>query len=341
MGGRSAPASFAVAVLVAACWAAGLAAEPAKPVTIGYSAGLLADPFQAIQADLTIAMARKAGLKLLPVTDANGNPARQVADIRKLLAGGARGLLAVPIDRDAIVPALDAAAARDVPVVAIDTAPSAGKVAMIVRADDRRMAEDACHLIGRQLDGEGAALSLPGYQGSSAARDRAAGFAQCLRSEYPAIRLIEETTEGRTAGIAAIVASAIAATPDLAAIYVPSDAMMLPGVLNGLKAANRLTPVGAPRHIMLVSLDGTPLALQRIRAGYLDAAICEPLDLYVTYGLRYLQAALKGESFQPGPTDHDSRIVDHKGSPMDLLPAPIVTRANASSPALWGNKIKT
>ena len=341
MGGRFAPATFAAAVLVAAGVVAGLAAEPAKPVTIGYSAGLLADPFQAIQADLTIAVARKAGLKLLPVVDADGNAARQVADIRKLLAGGARGLLAVPIDRDAIVPALDAAAARDVPVVAIDTAPSAGKVAMIVRADDRRMAEDACHLIGRQIEGTGIVLSMPGNLATSAGRDRAAGFADCMRKDYPAVSLIEQPTDGKSDRAASIARSVALATPDLAAIYVPSDAMLLPGVLNGLKAANRLTPIGAPRHIMLVSLDGTPLALQRIRAGYLDAAISEPLDLYVTYGLRYLQAALNGESFQPGPTDHDSRIVDHKGNPMDLLPAPIVTRANASSPALWGNKIKT
>ncbi len=341
MGSRSAFASFAAAMVVVVVAAVGLAAEPAKPVTIGYSAGLLADPFQAIQADFTIAVARKAGLKVLPITDANGNAARQVADIRKLLAGGAQGLLAVPIDRDAIVPALDAAAARDVPVVAIDTAPSSGKVAMIVRADDRRMAEDACHLIGRQIEGVGIVLSMLGSQGTSAARDRAAGFADCIRKDYPAISLIEQATDGKPDRAASIARNVAQATPDLAAIYIQSDAVMLPGVLNGLKAANRLTPVGAPRHIMLVSLDGTPLALQRIRAGYLDAAISEPLDLYVTYGLRYLQAALKGERFQPGPTDHDSRIIDHAGSPMDLLPAPIVTRANASSPTLWGNKIKT
>jgi len=111
-------------------------------------------------------------------------------------------------------------------------------------------------------------------------------------------------------------------------------------VLNVLKSAGKLTEVGAPHHIMLVSIDGTPLALQRIRDGLLDAAISQPLDLYVKYGLRYLQGAVNGQTFHAGPTDHNSRIVEYKDNLMDLLPAPTVTRRNASDPALWGNKAK-
>ncbi len=49
---------------------------------------------------------------------------------------------------------------------------------------------------------------------------------------------------------------------------------------------------------------------------------------------------MNGETFKPGPTDHGSHIVDFKGNPMDLLPAPTVTKENASDPALWGNKAK-
>jgi hypothetical protein len=35
-----------------------------------------------------------------------------------------------------------------------------------------------------------------------------------------------------------------------------------------------------------------------------------------------------GETFEPGPTDHDSTIIDFNGNLMDLLPAPIVTKEN-------------
>ncbi len=341
MRGRIVSACVAAAVLAAVAGAAFAVGPPQEPFTVGYAAGLLADPFQSIQADLSFALARKAGLKMLPVADANGDAAKQVADVRKLIARGARGIIAVPLDGEAIVPALDFAAAKDVKVVAIDTAPSGGKVAMVVRADDRRMAEDACHLIGERLGGKGTVLSMMGSQATSAGRERTTGFADCMRSVYGDVTLMQQPTDGRSERAAAVARAAVTDTPELAAIYMQSDAVMLAGVLNELRRAGRLTQVGAPHHIVLVSIDGTPLALQRIRAGYLDAAIAQPLDQSVTYGLQYLEEAIEGRSFRPGPTDHDSRIVERKGNLMDLLPAPIVTRANASSPALWGNKFKT
>ena len=58
------------------------------------------------------------------------------------------------------------------------------------------------------------------------------------------------------------------------------------------------------------------------------------------YGLYYLQAAVAGKTFEQGPTDHDSRIVELNGNPMDLLPAPIVTKANVDDAKLWGNQVK-
>jgi ribose transport system substrate-binding protein len=315
-------------------------AQQEKPFTMGYSVGFLTDPFQAIQVDLTMEAARKAGLKTLPVANANGDPGKQITDFHNLIAEGAQGLITVPTDSDAIVPALNFAASQNVPVVDIDIGPAGGKVAMIVRADNIRMGEDACHLIGGALHGKGTVLSMMGDQATTNGRDRTTGFADCMKTDYPAIVLIQRPTYWKTDKATAVAQTVVTATPGLSAIYMQSDSVMLAGVLNVLKSAGKLTKVGAPNHIMLVSIDGTPLALQSIRAGLLDAAISQPLDLYVKYGLYYLQGAVAGEKFHTGPTDHNSHIVTYKGNLMDLLPAPIVTIANASDPLLWGNKVK-
>ncbi|MBV8472916.1 MAG: sugar ABC transporter substrate-binding protein, partial [Hyphomicrobiales bacterium] len=93
-------------------------------------------------------------------------------------------------------------------------------------------------------------------------------------------------------------------------------------------------------HIFLVSIDGTPFALEKIREGLLDAAISQPVDLYVKWGLYYLQGAVAGKTFPTGPTDHDSRIEMFNGIPMDMLPAPTVTKANVDDPSLWANGVK-
>ncbi len=55
------------------------------------------------------------------------------------------------------------------------------------------------------------------------------------------------------------------------------------------------------------------------------------------YGLFYLQAAMEGKTFSQSPTDHNSTIADYEGSPMDLLPAKLVTASNAGDADLWGN----
>lgn len=318
----------------------GAAAQQQKSFTMGYSVGFLTDPFQAIQVDLTVAAAKQAGLKTLPVANANGDPGKQITDFHNLIAEGAQGLITVPTDSDAIVPALNFAGSKNVPVVDIDIGPAGGKVAMIVRADNIRMGEDACHLIGKQLGGNGTVLSMMGDQATTNGRDRTTGFAECMEKDYPAIKLIQRPTYWKTDRATAVAQTVVTATPDLSAIYMQSDSVMLAGVLNVIKSAGKLTQVGALHHIMLVSIDGTPFALRSIRDGQLDAAISQPLDLYVKFGLHYLMGAVAGETFHPGPTDHNSRIVEYKGNLMDLLPAPIVTKVNASDPMLWGNKVK-
>ena len=331
---------FAGLVLGLAAVPPGARGAAPKSFTMGYSVGFLTDPFQAIQVQLTLAAAHAAGLKTLPVTNANGDPAKQITDFHNLIAEGAQGIITVPTDSDAIVPALDYAYSKHVPVVGIDIGPAGGHAAMIVRADNVRMGEDACQLIGKALGGKGTVLSMMGDQATTNGRDRTTGFADCMKKDFPAIRLIQQPTYWKADKATAVAQTVVTSTPDLSAIYMQSDSVMLPGVLNVLKTSGKLTKVGAPHHIMLVSIDGTPLALKAIREGLLDAAISQPLNLYVKYGLEYLMQAVAGQTFQVGPTSHDSHIVAYKGSFMDLLPAPTVTKANVDDRSLWGNQVK-
>ena len=67
----------------------------------------------------------------------------------------------------------------------------------------------------------------------------------------------------------------------------------------------------------------------------------QPADLYAKYGMYYAQAALAGKTFQPGPTDHDSKIIQVRpGVLEDELSAPLVTKSNVNDKALWGNNLK-
>jgi ribose transport system substrate-binding protein len=311
-----------------------------QALTLGYSAGYLTDPFQAIEVNKTIEAAQQAGIKTLPVTNANGDAGKQVTDIHNLVGEGAQAILVMPADSEAIVPALSFANTKKVPVVAIDNATAGGKAYMIVRANNIKMGEDAAAAVAKALNGKGTVLSLMGDQATAAGRERTEGFDNYIKKNAPDIHIIEQPTYWKTDKAVAAAQTIVSSTPGLGAIYMQSDSVMLAGVLNVLKSANKLTKVGEPNHIFLISIDGTPLALQKIRDGWLDALISQPVDLYVKYGLSYVQAAVDGKKFDTGPTDHQSEIIDYQGSPVDLLPARLVTPADASDNSLWGNQAK-
>ncbi|MBY2924313.1 sugar ABC transporter substrate-binding protein [Rhizobium leguminosarum] len=307
---------------------------------IGYSAGFLTDPFQSVLVGTTLKAAEAGGLKTLPATNANGDAGKQISDVQNLIAGGAKGIVAVATDSQAIVPAINAASNAGIPVVAIDMAPAGGKVAMVVRANNVQMGQAACEALGPAIGGKGKVLSLMGDQATTNGRDRTTGFKECMKAKYPDVQVIEQPTNWKTEMAATAAQTVLGSTPDLTAIYMQSDSVMLNAVQNALKNANMLHKSGEPGHVYTISVDATPFALKQIRAGLHDAAVSQPLDGYVKYGVDYLKRAMAGETFKAGPTDHGSEVIDVDGMLMDLLPAPLVTSENAADPALWGNAAK-
>jgi ribose transport system substrate-binding protein len=180
-----------------------------------------------------------------------------------------------------------------------------------------------------------------GDQATTNGRDRTTGFDTCMKANYPDIKIIEQPTNWKADRATSITQTVVTSTPNLSAIYMQSDSVMLAGVLNVLKSAGKLHKVGEPGHIFAVSIDGTPAALERLRQGDIDAVISQPLDLYVDYAVRYTKDALDGKTLKAGPTDHDSTLVAIGNSLQDLLPATLVTKANADDKTLWGNKGKS
>ena len=106
--------------------------------------------------------------------------------------------------------------------------PAGGKAAMVVRADNIRMGADACELVGKALGGKGVVLSLMGDQATLNGRDRTSGFANCMKKDFPDIKLIEKPTKWQSEMRPRLPRRSSAPRPTLGAIYMQSDAVMLP-----------------------------------------------------------------------------------------------------------------
>lgn len=334
-----------VVLLVAGVAATSTETIMAKPATLdtkafklGYSTKFLNAAYLAKLQSLTLKVAAKQGIQTLQPTNANQDPAKQITDIQTLISEGAQGLIVIPTDGKAILPAIRLANSRHIPVVTIDDAPDGAGASMVVRTDNILMGETACRKMGALLHGHGTVLELQGDLATPNGRDRTSGFERCMTTHFPKIEIIARPTKWQTQLTADETQTVLTSTRNLSGVYMESDTVMLAPVLNVLKIAHKSAKVGQRGHIALVSIDGSPPALQAIRHRQLDALVSQPLNLYAKYGVYYVAQAVAGRTFKLGPTNHRSKIVMFKGNKEDALPAPLVTKKNVNDPTLWANE---
>lgn len=275
----------------------------------------------------------------LTTTNSQNDIQKLVANAQAVVSQGVGAIVMAPQDTGAIASTLDRLANDGIPVVTIDTRPDKGKVFMVVRADNIDLGLKACKAMGDLVGGSGKIIEIVGGLANVNGRDRHVGFTDCMAANYPNVEIFSVPTEWDPGRAASGVQTALTQNPDIKGIYTPAGGVFLSAVLQTLKTKDMLYPVGDPKHVVIVSTDGVPEELQGIRDGLVDATVSQPCDLYAKYGLFYAQAALGGKAYAPGPTDHNSTIVDIGGGNLeDQLPGPLVTKANVDDASLWANQ---
>jgi ribose transport system substrate-binding protein len=292
--------------------------------------------------------AKEVGLDL-KTTNSQNDVAKLTANAQTFISQGVKGLAMAPQDTAAIAPTLAQLEAKKIPVVTVDTRPDTGKVFMVVRADNRAYGEKACQYLGTKLGGKGKVVMLQGDLSSINGRDRTEAFNDCMKKNYPDIKVFGEATNWDGAVAAQKLQTDLTAHPDIKGIYMQSS-FALSGTLQVLKQKGLLVDPSDKKHVFVVSNDGIPEELKSIAEGKIDATVSQPADLYAKYALYYLKAAIDGKTFKPGKTDHDSTIIQIRdGLLEDQLSAPLVTAdggtyggvpsVKSDDKSLWGNNL--
>jgi ribose transport system substrate-binding protein len=282
----------------------------------------------------------KAGdVSALPRTNSQNDIGKLVANVQSFANEGAKAIVMAPQDTGAIASTLDQMAKKKIPVVSVDTRPDKGPVYMVVRADNKAYGTKACEYLGAQLKGKGKVAEFEGDLSSINGRDRSEAFASCMKSKFPAIKVIPLVTNWDGATASAKLQTTLASDPDLNGIYMQAGGVFLQPTLALLQQKNLLKPPGTAGHITIISNDGIPEEFKAIKAGQIDATISQPADLYAKYALYYAKEALAGKTFEPGPTDHGSTIIKIPNGLEDQLPAPLVTKDNVDDSSLWANQL--
>ena len=243
--------------------------------------------------------ARAAGEKL-GVTIRYSGPARggdraeQKRVVRNFLSTGLVHALAVaPIDENALVPEVRQAADEGIPVVVFDSAMADGPQISFVATDNREGGAAAARSLGQSLDGKGRVLMMRYESGSASTTKREEGFLAALAGEFPGIEVVSADQYGGATQDSAMRVSRNLLTrfESLDGIFCPNESTTR-GMLRALEGVDRAGKV------RLVGFDGSPMLLDALRAGKIDALVLQDPHRMGELAVETLVAHLRGKKVE-------------------------------------------
>ncbi|ALU97214.1 transporter [Streptomyces globisporus C-1027] len=272
---------------------------------VGMSLSTLNNPFFVQMKEGAQAEAEKAGIDLT-VTDAQNDASQQANQLQNFTSSGVSSIIVNPVDSDAVGPGVRSANKADIPVIAADRGVNKADTATLVASDNVAGGKLAADALADKLGGKGSIVILQGTAGTSASRERGAGFAEGLKA-YPDIKVVAKQPADfdRTKGLD-VMTNLIQSHPGVTGVFAENDEMAL-GAVKALGSK-------AGKSVSVVGFDGTPDGLKAVEAGTLYASVAQqPSEL----GKIAVQNAVKAAK-------------DEKVASTVKVPVKVVTRENVA-----------
>ncbi|MFE7481039.1 substrate-binding domain-containing protein [Streptomyces sp. NPDC057552] len=233
---------------------------------VGMSLSTLNNPFFVQMKEGAQAEAEKAGIDLT-VTDAQNDASQQANQLQNFTSSGVSSIIVNPVDSDAVGPGVRSANQADIPVIAADRGVNKADTATLVASDNVAGGKLAADALADRLGGKGSIVILQGTAGTSASRERGAGFAEGLKA-YPGIKVVAKQPADfdRTKGLD-VMTNLIQSHPDITGVFAENDEMAL-GAAKALGGR-------AGKSVSVVGFDGTPDGLKAVGAGTLYASVAQ------------------------------------------------------------------
>jgi ribose transport system substrate-binding protein len=244
-----------------------------KDAIVGFSQSEKeANPFRIAETESIKDEAAKIGVKKLLTTNAQSQLPKQISDIQDMLAQGAQFLIVAPLNSDGLEPALQAAAAKKVPVLTIDrkiNATPCKDYLAFLGSNFVEQGKRAADALVKATGGTGKVAILLGSSGNNVTTDRTNGFVNQLKATAPGMEIVAQQTGefARDKG-QQVMEQLIQSRPDITAVYAENDEMAL-GAVNALKGAGK----NPGKDVKIVSIDGTRNAVQAIVDGTINAVV--------------------------------------------------------------------
>jgi ribose transport system substrate-binding protein len=244
--------------------------------------------WQTVQAGARTA-AREHGVEVLwnaPQTEVDYNGQLQIVDA--MINRRVDALAFSPIDRKAMVAAVDRAMNSRIPVVIFDSGLDGENWVSWVATDNHAGGEMAAERMGKILNGKGKVAITASQPGAASSVAREEGFAAKIRADFPDIEIVDKRYGmADYAKSMAVTENMLTAHPDLDGLFASNETSSV-GAMQALKArASRAR---------LVGFDWSPNLLEELRAGRVDSLVVQdPFKI----GYESVVAAIRAAEGQP------------------------------------------
>lgn len=257
---------------------------------IGFSISTLNNPFFVTLNEGAKEKAAELGASLT-IIDAQDNAAKQASDVEDLIQQGVDLIMINPTDSEAVVSAVQAANNAGIPVITVDRNAEGGEVLSHIASDNAAGGELAAEYLV-ELIGDGAKVAeLEGISGSSAARDRGAGF-NLIAAEQLDVVSKQTANFNRSEGLT-VMENILQGYPDIKGVFAHNDEMAL-GALEAIKVSGK--------DIVIIGFDATDDAVKSVEDGGLAGTVAQKPELIGQTAIETAVQALQGndvEDFKP------------------------------------------
>ncbi len=315
----------------------GLALAAGKPLKIGYNVATLANPFfQGMTKGVVDAAKQLPGVTLLN-TNANGDANTQATMVIDLINQNVDALILNPINANAIVPAVQQAAKKKIPVFTLDRGAACGDCQTnFLETDNVAMGREGAQFIAEQLKKrygtlKGNVVNLVGLLGTTAGDARDKGFMDefaKMQAGNPDLKLVaRQEAQFDQEKAFNLMSQIMAANLQIDAVFNGNDDNAV-GALRAIRQASRNAPLADPKHIIIIGIDGTRQALTAIRKGDMDATLSQNPVTMASQAVKYVDEYFNGDK---------GSIPAHQFWPHILLTKDSIDSAAAKSYGLWAD----
>jgi ABC-type sugar transport system substrate-binding protein len=210
----------------------------------------------------------------------------QIAQLEDMLAKGIAGLALAPTDPNALAPVVDAAKAKNVPVVFVDTK-GINEGITFIGTNNEVGAKLAADFICSKVEKGSEVAILQGIITQSTGQARANGSKAGL--EGCGLKVVaEQPADWDRAKGQSVMENILTGNPNIKAVFASNDNMAL-GAVEALKAADKL------KDVMVVGFDANPDAAASIIAGDMTASVAQAPKNMGAFAVENLIKLQKGE----------------------------------------------